>query len=94
MTLQELKTAIFKDEEEFIIEMNQDVNSSIGEIKEDIKNLKEDINSCQTPKELIAFYTNRGWDEHDAYQQILSYLIENQSMFIEQYFVCLTYKIK
>jgi hypothetical protein len=77
MTLQELKTAIFKDEEEFIIEMHRDVNSSIGEIKEDIKNLKEDIDSYQTPEELISFYINRGWNERDAYQQILSYLIEN-----------------
>jgi len=77
MTLQELKNAIIKDETEFIIEMHSEVNSTLGEVNESIRDFTEEINSCQSPEELVAFYLNRGYSESDACNQLFMYLIEN-----------------
>ena len=77
MTLQELKEAIIKDETEFIIEMLTDVGSTLAEVNESLNDMTNEINSYQTPEELMCFYLNRGWKEQDAYNTLFAYLVEN-----------------
>ena len=76
MTLQQLKTEIIEDETLFIIEMYEDNNSEPSEIKEAINEMVSEINSYQTPEELIIYYINRGLDESEAYIVLFGYLIE------------------
>ena len=76
MTLQQLKEAIIKDETEFIVEMHEDANSEPQEIEAAIDELTSEINSCQTPDELVCFYLRRGFDESEAANMLFVYLIE------------------
>jgi hypothetical protein len=76
MTLQQLKEAIIKDETEFIIEMHNDVNSPPNETAEAVNEITGEINSCVSTEGLILFFTSRGYDESEAYNVLLGYLIE------------------
>lgn len=77
MTFQQLKEAIIHDETEFIVEMYEDNNAEPSEIEETIDELISVVNSCQVPNELVGYYMSRGFDEWEAYNVLLGYLIEN-----------------
>ena len=76
MTLQQLKTEIIEDETLFIIEMYEDNKAEPSEINEAINEMVSEINSYQTPEELMGYYMNRGFDESEAYNALFGYLIE------------------
>ena len=76
MTLQELKEIIIEDQTEFINEMYSNDSTTIGEIKEAMNDMIEDVNSCKTPEDIVGFFVGRGWDENEAYMILFSYLIE------------------
>ena len=76
MTLQQLKAKIIEDETEFIVEMYEGSDSEPLVIKEIINEMISEVNSFQTPDELIGYYTRRGFDESEAYNVLFGYLIE------------------
>ncbi len=76
MTFQQLKEAIIRDETQFIEDLYHDESLSQDEYTERVKELIDEINSCQTPDELMCFYMNEGYSERDAYYNLFNYLIE------------------
>lgn len=77
MTFQQLKEVIIKDETQFIEDLYHDESLSQDEYTERVKELIDEVNSCQTPNELVHFYMEQGFSERDASQQLYHQLIEN-----------------
>jgi hypothetical protein len=76
MTFAELKNKIIEDETEFTIEIYEDVGADQTEIDKVIGDITSEINSYQTPSELIWFFVARGYNESDAANTLFDYLIE------------------
>jgi subtilase family serine protease len=77
MTLQQLKYEIIKGETAFIIDLHTDANSTIAEINENINEMISEVNSCQTPEELVYMFMEQGYTEEMAYSHLFKYLVEN-----------------
>ena len=76
MTFQQLKEAIIRDETQLIEDLYHDESLSQDEYTERVKELINEVNSCQTPDELVYFYMEQGFSERDANQQLYYQLIE------------------
>jgi hypothetical protein len=76
MTFAELKNKIIEDETEFTIEIYEDVGADQTEIDKVIGDITSEINSYQTPSELVWFFMTRGYNESDAANTLFDYLIE------------------
>jgi hypothetical protein len=75
MTFAELKNKIIEDETEFI-EIYEDAGADQTEIDKVIGDITSEINSYQTPSELVWFFMNRGYNESEAVNILFDYLIE------------------
>jgi hypothetical protein len=77
MTLQQLKYEIIKDETAFIIDLHTDAGSTLAEVNENINEMISEVNSCQTPEELVYMFMEQGYTEEMAYSHLFKYLVEN-----------------
>jgi hypothetical protein len=77
MTLQQLKDAIIKDEAQFIEDLFHDETLLQEEYTERVNEMMDEVNSCQSPDELVYYYMEQGCSEKDANRQLYYYLIKD-----------------
>ena len=77
MKFKDLKKAIILDETNFFIEMMEDEGVDKSEINERVNDIHDEINSSEDYEDLVYYFINAGHNEKDAYQRLLSYLIED-----------------
>jgi hypothetical protein len=72
ITFEQIKSNIIKTEKEWIKEIHGNNEEGVEYIQGTI----DDINNCKTISDLVYWYNDRGYDNNEAYEIIISDLMK------------------
>jgi hypothetical protein len=76
MKFEKLKQLVIKDYIEVMEELYENGDMTSNEYKQDMKENVDEINECKIVDDLVNFYCQHGFDEEDAVEKIIGFLIE------------------
>jgi hypothetical protein len=76
MKFNKLKQLVIKDYTEVMEELYENGGMTSNEFKQDMKENVDEINECKIVDDLVNFYYTHGFDEQEAVEKIIGFLIE------------------
>jgi len=76
MKFDKLKQLVIKDYTEVMEELYENGGMTSNEFKQDMKENVDEINECKIVDDLVNFYYTHGFDEQEAVEKIIGFLIE------------------
>lgn len=74
--LEKIKQQLIDEEVEFIKELKEDYDDDTEDYDEKIDMLRDELNSCETLKDIVCVLDGMGYDEQTSYERIISMLDE------------------
>jgi len=76
MKFEKLKQLVIKDYTDFMEDMYVDGDMTPNEFKWDMEENTKDLNKCKDFDDLVGWYCQHGFDEEDAVEKLIGFLIE------------------
>ena len=76
MKFDKLKQLVIKDYIEVMEELYENGGMTLNEFKQDMKENVDEINECKIVDDLVNFYCTHGFDEQEAVEKIIDFLVE------------------